>query len=69
MDWDLELKNQELQNMLTIYQDHIEEIEAVNEELKQEVIFLRQQLEYKTLGLPNDEEATSRDVLRKRHKL
>ncbi|MBU37917.1 MAG: hypothetical protein CMA59_00170 [Euryarchaeota archaeon] len=64
MDWDLELKNQELQNMLTIYQDHIEEIEAVNEELKQEVIFLRQQLEYKTLGLPNDEETYSRHVQR-----
>ena len=31
MDWDLELKNQELQNMLTIYQDHLEEIEAENE--------------------------------------
>jgi len=64
MDWDLELKNQELQNMLTIYQDHIEEIEAVNEELKQEVIFLRQQLEYKTLGLPNYEETSRRNVQR-----
>ena len=69
MDWDCELKNEELNRMLTIYQEHIEVIEAENDELKQEIIFLRQQLEYKTLGLPNDEEATSRDVLRKRHKL
>ena len=66
MDWDLELKNQELQNMLTIYQDHIEEIEAENEKLSQEINFLRQQLEYKTLGLPCYEETYSRNVQRKR---
>ena len=66
MDWDLELKHQELQNMLTIYQDHIEEIEAENEKLSQEINFLRQQLEYKTLGLPCYEETSSRNVQRKR---
>ena len=62
MDWDLELKNQELQNMLTIYQDHIEEIEAENEKLSQEINFLRQQLEYKTLVLPFYEETSRRNV-------
>ena len=66
MDWDLELKNQELQNMLTIYQDHIEEIEAENEKLSQEINFLRQQLEYKTLVLPFYEETSRRNVQRKR---
>jgi len=33
-----------------IYQDHIELLEAENLLLKKEVLFLRQQLEYKSLG-------------------
>ena len=66
MDWDLELKNQELQNMLTIYQEHIEDIEAETEKFSQEINFLRQQLEYKTLGLRCYEETSSRNVQRKR---
>ena len=35
-----------------IYQEHCEYLEKENEELRDEVLFLRQQLEYKTLGLP-----------------
>jgi len=35
-----------------IYQEHCEYLEKENEDLKDEVLFLRQQLEYKTLGLP-----------------
>tara|TARA_B100000287_G_scaffold43829_1_gene39439 strand:+ start:3305 stop:3514 length:210 start_codon:yes stop_codon:yes gene_type:complete len=69
MDWDCELKNEELNRMLTIYQEHIEVIEAENDELKQEIIFLRQQLEYKTLGLPNHEETNRCDVQRERDEL
>ena len=38
-----------------IYQEHCEYLEKENEELKCEVLFLRQQLEYKTLGLPEDD--------------
>jgi len=33
-----------------IYQDHIELLEEENLVLKQEVMFLRKQLEYKSLG-------------------
>ena len=69
MDWECECKNEELASMIIVYQEHIDQLEVENDKLKKEVVFLRQQLEYKTLGLPNDEEATSSDVLRKRHKL
>ena len=34
-----------------IYQEHCEYLEKENEDLRDEVLFLRQQLEYKTLGL------------------
>ena len=40
MDWDLEQRNQELETMLTVYQDHIEVLEAENLELKEKVEFL-----------------------------
>ena len=52
----LELENENLESMLTVYQDHIEVLEEENSQLKQQVLFLEQQLEYKTLGLPEDEE-------------
>ena len=42
--------------MLTVYQDHIEVLEEENDQLKKQVLFLEQQLEYKTLGLPVEEE-------------
>ena len=52
----LELENENLESMLTVYQDHIEVLEEENDQLKKQVLFLEQQLEYKTLGLPEDEE-------------
>ena len=54
--YQLELDNEDLEHMLTVYQDHIEELEEENVQLKQKVLFLEQQLEYKTLGLPVEEE-------------
>ncbi len=54
--YQLEVENENLESMLTIYQDHIEELEEENTQLKQQVLFLEQQLEYKTLGLPVEEE-------------
>ena len=54
--YQLEVENENLESMLTIYQDHIEELEEENTQLKQQVLFLEQQLEYKTLGLPLEEE-------------
>ena len=52
----LELENENLESMLTVYQDHIEVLEEENDQLKKQVLFLEQQLEYKTLGLPVEEE-------------
>jgi len=52
MDWDIELENQRLQDMIIVYEEHIEVLEKENKTLKDEVLFLKQQLEYKTLGLP-----------------
>ena len=38
-----------------IYQEHCEYLEKENEDLRDEVLFLRKQLEYKTMGLPLEE--------------
>jgi len=38
-----------------IYQEHCEYLERKNEELKREVLFLKTQLEFKTMGLPDYE--------------
>ena len=35
-----------------IYQEHCEWLEKENEELREEILFLKTQLEYKTMGLP-----------------
>ncbi len=35
-----------------IYQEHCEYLEKENEELREEILFLKTQLEYKTMGLP-----------------
>jgi len=35
-----------------IYQEHCEWLEKENEELREEILFLKAQLEYKTMGLP-----------------
>jgi len=52
MDWDCELTNEKLSNMLTVYQDHIDVLEAEVIQYQEEIVFLKQQLEYKTMGLP-----------------
>tara|TARA_X000000368_G_scaffold385224_1_gene344361 strand:- start:761 stop:943 length:183 start_codon:yes stop_codon:yes gene_type:complete len=53
MDWDLENQNLKLESMIHIYQDEIKQLEEEKDVLIAEVIFLREQLEYKTLGKPN----------------
>ena len=52
MDYELELKNEQLQNMITVYEKHIEELEKENKQLKAQVEFLKEQLTYKTFGKP-----------------
>ena len=54
MDYELELKNEQLQNMITVYEKHIEELEKENKSLKLQVDFLQEQLSYKTFGKPLD---------------
>ena len=56
MDWDKELKLEKLENMITVYEKHIEHLEKENKSLKLQVEFLKQQLEYKTFGKPSYEE-------------
>ena len=56
MDWDLELKNNELQSMIHVYEEHIGVLEKENKSLKLQVDFLKQQLEYKTFGKPRNTE-------------
>ena len=58
MDWDLENENQRLQDMIIIYQEEIETLEAENQELKKEVLFLKSQLEFKSLGEPTYDETS-----------
>ena len=54
MDYELELKNEQLENMITVYEKHIEELEKENKSLKLQVDFLKEQLSYKTFGKPID---------------
>ena len=56
MDWDIEVKLTEMENMITVYEKHIEALEKENKSLKAQILFLTQQLEYKTFGKPNFEE-------------
>ena len=54
MDYELELKNEQLENMIHVYEEHINDLEKENKSLKLQVDFLKQQLEYKTFGKPLD---------------
>ena len=54
MDYELELKNEQLENMIHVYEEHINALEEENKSLKLQVDFLKQQLEYKTFGKPLD---------------
>ena len=52
MDWDLELKIDKLESMVHVYEEHIDVLEKENKQLKAQVDFLKEQLEYKTFGKP-----------------
>ena len=54
MDYELELKNEQLENMIHVYEEHINALEKENKSLKLQIDFLKQQLEYKTFGKPSD---------------
>ena len=54
MDYELELKNEQLENMIHVYEEHIDVLEKENKSLKLQVDFLKEQLAYKTFGKPNN---------------
>jgi len=45
-------KMKETKNMITVYEEHIKDLEKENRSLKMQVDFLKEQLEYKTFGKP-----------------
>ena len=52
MDYELELKNEKLESMIHVYEEHIDVLEKENKSLQLQVEFLKEQLEYKTFGKP-----------------
>ena len=54
MDYELELKNEQLENMITVYEKHIEELEEENKQLKAQVEFLKEQLAYLEINSQKD---------------
>ena len=56
MDWDKEVKLEKLEDMITVYEEHIQNLEKENKELKAQVVFLKEQLAYKTFGKPSTED-------------
>ena len=56
MDWDKEVKLEKLENMITVYEEHILNLEKENKQLKAQVVFLKEQLAYKTFGKPSIED-------------
>jgi len=54
MDYEIELKNEQLENMIHVYEEHINALEKENKSLKLQIDFLKQQLEYKTFGKPKN---------------
>ena len=56
MDWDIEVKLTKLEKMITVYEEHIVNLEIENKQLKAQVDFLKEQLQYKTFGKPSYEE-------------
>tara|TARA_B100000287_G_scaffold364206_1_gene358304 strand:+ start:328 stop:507 length:180 start_codon:yes stop_codon:yes gene_type:complete len=50
MDWDLENENLRLERMIIIYQEEIKKLEEEKSDLEEEVAFLRDLLDMKSLG-------------------
>ena len=50
--YELYEQNDKLESMIHIYQEEIVKLQEEKDELKTEIVFLRKQLEYKTMGKP-----------------
>jgi len=59
MDWDQEIENDRLKGMIIVYQEHIDVLEKETKELKDKIVFLETQLEYKSYGPPAYEEVST----------
>lgn len=58
---ELELKNQKQKDMITVYEEHIQTLEKENKSLNAQILFLKEQLNYKTFGKPcYNEEVTDK---------
>ena len=53
--WDLENDVVRLEQMIIVYEQEIEKLDKENKILLEEIQFLRMQLEYKTLGFPQED--------------
>ena len=42
----------ETESMITVYEEHIKTLEEENKSLQAQVVFLKEQLKYKTFGKP-----------------
>ncbi len=47
---------------IIIYQEHCDYLEKQVDDLQEEILFLKQQLEYKTNGLPNPDINNTQDT-------
>jgi len=63
VDWDLENEVTQLKSMITVYQDHIVELEAEIKDKAAKIKFLEQQLEYKSMGPPDTEAVDTQTFL------
>jgi len=63
VDWECETKLLSSEQMITVYQDHIEELEDENQKLKDKIQFLEQQLDYKSMGRPVEQELDMQSFL------
>lgn len=69
MDWDLENEVTQLKSMITVYQDHIEELQQELKEKSAKIKFLEQQLEYKSMGPPDADAVDTQTLFTKSHNL
>ena len=69
MDWDLENEVTQLKSMITVYQDHIEELQEEIKEKAAKIKFLEQQLEYKYMGPPDTDPVDTQTLFSMSRKL
>ena len=69
MDRDLGNEVTRLKSMITVYQDHIEELQEEIKEKAAKIKFLEQQLEYKSMGPPDTDPVDTQTLFSMSRKL